>query len=82
VHVDAWAHGRGVGRVLLDALITSSEAAGIWTIQSGVFPENVASLRLHHGAGFRTVGVRERVGRHHGTWRDVILIERRSPAII
>jgi phosphinothricin acetyltransferase len=81
VYVDPAAQGRGVGRVLLDALITSSEAAGIWTIQSGVFPENVASLRLHHDAGFRTVGVRERVGRHHGTWRDVILIERRSPAI-
>jgi L-amino acid N-acyltransferase YncA len=82
VYVDPAAQGRGVGRVLLDALITSSDSAGIWTIQSGVFPENVASLRLHHGAGFRTVGVRERVGRHHGTWRDVILIERRSPAII
>lgn len=81
VYIDPAAQGKGVGRVLLEALIASSEAAGIWTIQSGVFPENVASLRLHHRAGFRTVGVRERVGRHHGTWRDVILIERRSPAI-
>ena len=81
IYVDPVAQGRGVGRVLLDALIASSETAGIWTIQSGVFPENVASLRMHHRAGFRTVGVRERVGRHHGTWRDVILIERRSPAI-
>jgi L-amino acid N-acyltransferase YncA len=81
VYVDPAAQGNGLGRILLDALIASSEAAGIWTIQSGVFPENAASLRLHHRAGFRTVGVRERVARHHGSWRDVILIERRSPAI-
>jgi len=81
VYVDPAARGRGAGRALLDGLIASSEAAGIWTVQSGVFPENVASLRLHHSAGFRTVGVRERVGRHHGVWRDVVLIERRSPAV-
>jgi phosphinothricin acetyltransferase len=62
-------------------LIASTEAAGIWTIQSGVFPENAASLRLHERAGFRVVGTRERVGRHHGIWRDVVLIERRSPFI-
>ncbi|WP_353651598.1 N-acetyltransferase family protein [Nakamurella sp. A5-74] len=70
--------GRGVGAALLDALITSTEAAGIWTIQSSTFPENTASLALHHRAGFRTVGVRERIARHHGVWRDTILIERRS----
>jgi L-amino acid N-acyltransferase YncA len=81
IYVDPVARGRGAGRMLLDALIASAEAGGIWTIQSGVFPENTASLRLHHGAGFRTVGVRERVGHHHGTWRDVVLIERRSPVI-
>ena len=69
---------RGVGAALLGALIRSSEAAGIWTIQSGVFPENTASLALHERAGFRVVGVRERVGRHHGRWRDTVLIERRS----
>lgn len=79
VHPDA--RGRGVGRLLLDALIASTEQAGIWTIQSGVFPENTASLALHTACGFRTVGTRERVGRHHGTWRDVTLIERRSPTI-
>jgi phosphinothricin acetyltransferase len=79
VHPDA--HGRGVGRALLDALIASTEAAGIWTIQSGIFPENTPSLALHNACGFRTVGTRERVGRHHGTWRDVVLIERRSPTI-
>jgi L-amino acid N-acyltransferase YncA len=69
------------GRRLLAALITSTEAAGIWTIQSGIFPENTASLALHRAAGFRAVGIRERIGRHHGCWRDVLLIERRSPLI-
>ncbi|MGW3607519.1 N-acetyltransferase family protein [Micromonospora sp. NPDC005161] len=81
VYVDPAAQGRGVARLLLDTLIASTEAAGIWTIQSGVFPENAASLTLHERAGFRVIGVRERVGRHHGRWRDVVLLERRSPAV-
>jgi phosphinothricin acetyltransferase len=81
VYVASRATGRGVGRLLLDALIESTETAGIWTIQSAVFPENAASLALHARAGFRVVGTRERIGRHHGTWRDVVLIERRSPKI-
>jgi L-amino acid N-acyltransferase YncA len=67
---------------LLDALITSTEAAGIWTIQSGIFPENTASLALHRRAGFRVIGVRERIGRHHDRWRDVVLVERRSPTVV
>jgi phosphinothricin acetyltransferase len=79
VHPDA--RGLGIGRLLLDALIASTEADGIWTIQSGVFPENTASLALHDRAGFRVVGTRDRLGQHHGRWRDVVLIERRSPAI-
>ncbi len=70
-----------MARLLLDALIESTDAAGIWTIQSGVFPENTASLALHRRAGFRVVGTRERVGRHHGRWRDVVLLERRSPVV-
>jgi L-amino acid N-acyltransferase YncA len=78
VYVDPAARGRGVGRALLQALIASTEAAGIWTIQSGVFPENVASLALHRALGFREVGVRERLGRRDGVWRDVVLLERRS----
>jgi phosphinothricin acetyltransferase len=81
VYVHPAARGRGVGRALLRALIGSTEAAGIWTIESGVFPENAASLRLHGSEGFRVVGTRERIGRHHGRWRDVVLIERRSPAV-
>ena len=78
VYVHPGRQGRGIGTALLGALIRSSENAGVWAIQSGVFPENTASLRLHERAGFRVVGVRERVGHHHGRWRDVLLIERRS----
>ncbi|MCZ2526543.1 GNAT family N-acetyltransferase [Streptomyces sp. HB2AG] len=78
VYVSPAARGRGVGRALLEALIASTEAAGVWTVQSGVFPENTASLALHEAAGFRTIGVREKVGRLRGVWRDVLLIERRS----
>ncbi|XVU30320.1 N-acetyltransferase family protein [Actinoplanes sp. CA-054009] len=74
--------GQGIGRALLAALITATENAGIWTIQSGIFPENTPSLALHAACGFRAIGTRERVGRHHGQWRDVILVERRSPTVI
>jgi phosphinothricin acetyltransferase len=84
VYVDPSTQRRGVGRVLLDALIASTEAAGVWTIQSGIFPENVASLALHRAAGFREIGVRERIGRHvsqGNRWRDVVFIERRSPVV-
>jgi phosphinothricin acetyltransferase len=70
--------GRGVGRALLDVFLADTEAAGVWMVQSGVFPENTGSLALHERAGFRVVGRRERIGRHHGVWRDVILLERRS----
>jgi L-amino acid N-acyltransferase YncA len=81
VYVAPAARGLGVGRGLLLALISSTEAVGIWTIQSSLFPENDASRALHRSAGFREVGRRERIARHHGRWRDTILIERRSPAI-
>jgi phosphinothricin acetyltransferase len=81
VYVDPAARGRGVGRKLLTTLITSTETAGIWTIQSAIFPENTASIALHQAAGFRIVGFRERIGHHHGRWRDVTFIERRSPRI-
>lgn len=81
VYVSPATRGLGIGRQLLDALIASTEAAGIWTIQASLFLENTASLTLHHAAGFRDVGIRERIARHHGRWRDTILIERRSPTI-
>jgi L-amino acid N-acyltransferase YncA len=81
VYVSEAARGTGVGRVLLTELIAGGEAAGIWTIQAGVFPENRASLRLHHACGFRTVGLHERIGKLDGEWRDVLLLERRSLVI-
>ncbi|MFJ8212050.1 GNAT family N-acetyltransferase [Streptomyces sp. NPDC096033] len=81
VYVRPDTRGCGVGLALLTALLASTDAAGIWTVQSGIFPENTASLALHHRAGFRVIGTRERIGRHHGTWRDVVLLERRSPLI-
>ena len=81
VYVAAEARGRGVGRALLEALVASTEAAGIWTIQTGIFPENETSLRLHERAGFRVVGRRMRIGQLNGLWRDVILLERRSAVV-
>ncbi|GIG03781.1 GNAT family N-acetyltransferase [Catellatospora coxensis] len=78
VYIHPEARGRGVGLALMRALIASTEAAGIWTIQSGIFPENTASLALHRAVGFREVGVRERPGCLHGQWRDVVAVERRS----
>jgi L-amino acid N-acyltransferase YncA len=78
VYVGGDARGRGVGRLLLLALAESTERAGIWTIQTGIFPENEPSLALHRAAGFRVIGIRERPGRLHGRWRDVVLLERRS----
>jgi phosphinothricin acetyltransferase len=81
VYVDPAAQGRGVGRALLEHLIAGAEAAGIWTLQAGVFPENQASLALHRRCGFRVVGWRERIGERDGVWRDVVLLERRSPTL-
>jgi L-amino acid N-acyltransferase YncA len=78
IYVAERVRGLGFGRQLLAALIASSEAGGIWTLQSSIFPENEASLALHTAFGFRVVGVRERLGRSRGVWRDVVLLERRS----
>lgn len=71
-------HGQGMGKALLEELISASERHGIWTLQGGTFPENVASLRLQQSCGFRIIGRRERVGQLHGIWRDTVLTERRS----
>ena len=81
IYVASDAQGSGVGRALLDAVLASADRGGIWTVQTGIFPENQASVRLHQACGFRVVGVRERLGRLHGRWRDVLLLERRSPVI-
>lgn len=81
VYVAEGARGRGVGRALLDALVASTESEGIWTVQAGIFPENVASLSLHERSGFELVGRRKRLGRLNGVWRDVLLLERRSEIV-
>jgi phosphinothricin acetyltransferase len=81
VYVDDRARGQGVGRLLLERLIASTEGAGIWTIQTGIFPENETSVRLHERVGFEVVGRRRRLGKLHGLWRDVLLLERRSDLV-
>lgn len=78
VYVAESARGKGVGTKLLDALSEASENKGFWTLQAGIFPENKDSIRLHQRAGFRVVGVREKLGKMNGRWRDVLLLERRS----
>lgn len=78
IYVAERVRGLGFGRQLLAALVAAADAGGVWTLQSGVFPENEASLALHLSLGFRVVGVRERLGRLDGVWRDVVLLERRS----
>jgi L-amino acid N-acyltransferase YncA len=81
VYVDPAVARRGVGKAVLTALVVQSEAAGIWTLQTGIFPENTASLALHQGCGFRVVGRREKIGQMGDRWRDVVFLERRSPRI-
>jgi L-amino acid N-acyltransferase YncA len=82
VYVDLGARGRGVGGRLLAAVISASEAAGIWTLLAGVQAENAPSLALHARLGFRQMGVHERIGRDAGgVWRDVVVLERRSPVV-
>jgi len=78
VYVAAVARGRGIGRALLDAIVGSAEAQGIWTLQGATFPENAASLALQARCGFRVIGRRERIAQRDGVWRDTILTERRS----
>jgi L-amino acid N-acyltransferase YncA len=81
VYVAAVARGRGVGKALLQALVQESETNEIWTLQAGIFPENTASIALHQSCGFRKVGVRHRIGKLGGNWKDVMLLERRSTTV-
>ena len=81
IYIAQGARGKGVGRALLQRLIEVSEENGIWTLQAAIFPENEASLRLHHGAGFRTLGERERIGCLKGRWRSTVQLERRSKVV-
>ncbi|GAB2962274.1 helix-turn-helix domain-containing GNAT family N-acetyltransferase [Saccharothrix stipae] len=78
LYVDARFRGRGVGKALLHRQVTAADAAGLWTLQAVVFPENRASIALHRSGGFRTVGFRERIAVHRGVWRDTIVLERRA----
>ena len=81
VYVAAAARGMGLGNALLAALIDESEEAGIWSLQAGIFKENTASITMHKGVGFREIGFQERKGSLDGVWRDVLLLERRSPVV-
>ncbi|HTJ14356.1 MAG TPA: GNAT family N-acetyltransferase [Dinghuibacter sp.] len=81
VYIATAYRGKGVGKALLEALVAESEAGGIWTLQAGIFPENVASIRLHESVGFRRVGTRERIGKMGDRWRDTVLLERRSTVV-
>lgn len=81
VYVAASARGKGVGKLLLNALVTRSETLGVWTMQAGIFEENKASIALHEACGFRIVGVRERLGSLNGVWKNVMLMERRSNTV-
>ena len=81
VYVAGNARGQGIGRLLLERLVASTEAAGVWTNQTRIFPENESSVRLHERVGFEVVGRRKRLGKLHGVWRDVLLLERRSNVV-
>jgi phosphinothricin acetyltransferase len=81
VYIAPEARGQGVGKKLLEALVTESEKCGIWTLQAGIFPGNLASIALHKWCGFREVGLHERIGKLKGIWRDTVLLERRSKVI-
>jgi L-amino acid N-acyltransferase YncA len=81
VYVAAEARGHGVGKKILQSLVEQSERCGIWMLQAGIFPENVSSVALHKSCGFREVGLREKLGQRRGSWRDVLLLERRSARV-
>jgi L-amino acid N-acyltransferase YncA len=81
IYVARGARGLGIGRALLEALVAGADAAGIWTIQTSIFPENHASLALHERCGFRVVGTRERIAKRDGIWRDTVFLERRSGVV-
>ncbi len=78
VYVDDSASGKGIGKKLLMALINESERDNFWTLQAGIFPENIASVKIHQDCGFRIIGKREKIGKMKGVWRDTLLLERRS----
>ena len=81
VYISLKARGKGLGKQLLEQLVGESEMQNIWTLQAGIFPENTPSIKIHKACGFRILGIREKIGKMNGTWRDTILMERRSKKI-
>lgn len=81
IYVSSSAQGRGVGKALLNALVVSSEQAGIWSLKAGIFPQNIASIKLHETCGFRILGIQEKLGKIGTRWQDVALLERRSKTV-
>lgn len=81
IYVDNDNQGKGLGTILLEKIILDSEKNGYWTLQSGIFPENLGSIRLHEKSGFRIIGNREKIGKSNGKWRDIVLMERRSTVV-
>ena len=81
VYVGNGYQGQGIGKMLMEQLILESEKEGLWTLQSGIFPENTGSIKLHERVGFRKIGYREKVGKLHGSWKDNLLYERRSQTV-
>jgi len=81
VYVASSVRGKGIGNALLQALIKSSEENNLWTLQAGIFPENIASIKLHEANDFRIIGIREKIGKMNGVWRDTVLLERRSKLV-
>ena len=81
VYVSEKARGKGIGKLLLNALINESEKNNFWTLQAGIFPENIASVKIHEACGFRIIGAREKIGQSNGLWRDTLLLERRSTIV-
>lgn len=81
VYVSAIARGKGIGKILLQKLVADSELNNLWTLQAGIFPENIPSIKIHEACGFRVIGKRERIGKMNGMWRDTLLLERRSSVV-
>jgi L-amino acid N-acyltransferase YncA len=81
VYITSAARGKGLGKQLLQKLVEESEANNLWTLQAGIFPENIASIKIHEDCGFRVIGKRERIGKMDGVWRDTLLLERRSDKV-
>jgi L-amino acid N-acyltransferase YncA len=81
VYITSAARGKGLGKQLLRKLVEESEANNLWTLQAGIFPENIASIKIHEDCGFRVIGKRERIGKMDGVWRDTLLLERRSDKV-